>query len=346
MTWKSHYEEENNVYYTKATGAKGLKTYYYCNRSGYFSTKGKGVRTIKSQGTNKLDTYCTASIITNKCKTTGILAVYICHTHYGHPLSIGHIPIQKDTRLAIASKLVSGVSGENIINNIRESIGSEIKRIYLLNRKDINNIKQAFKIDNAQKDNDDATSVAAWVEEMKNDQSNPVILYKPQGERQPAHCDNLSDDDFLIALQTPLQQQMLQTFSQDQTVCIDSTYGVTGYEFILTTILVIDEFGEGFPVSWCLSNREDQLLYENFFRAIRDKCGIITSSFSMTDDAEQFYNAWVSVFGKGKMQKLLCSWHVDRAWKAALNKIQDKDMQKTLYHNIRLLMDETSVEKF
>ena len=40
-------------------------------------------------------------------------------------------------------------------------------------------------------------------------------------------------------------------------VCRDSTHGTNAYEFILTTLLVRDEFGQGFPVGWCLSNQED-----------------------------------------------------------------------------------------
>lgn len=37
----------------------------------------------------------------------------------------------------------------------------------------------------------------------------------------------------------------------------------------------------------------------------------------MSDDAEQYYNAWSGVFGPVP-KKLLCSWHVDRAWKKAI----------------------------
>ena len=39
----------------------------------------------------------------------------------------------------------------------------------------------------------------------------------------------------------------------------------------------------------------------------------------MSDDADQFYNAWVDVFGDGP-KKLLCTWHVDKNWKEALHK--------------------------
>ena len=33
----------------------------------------------------------------------------------------------------------------------------------------------------------------------------------------------------------------------------------------LLSCMVVDEYGEGFPVAWCISNREDKLLLMNFF---------------------------------------------------------------------------------
>ena len=65
----------------------------------------------------------------------------------------------------------------------------------------------------------------------------------------------------------------------------------------------------------------------------------------MTDDADQFYSAWVSIFGMGP-KKLLCTWHVDRAWRGHLNIVQDKQLAQTIYHNLRVLLEETDVRRF
>ena len=43
-------------------------------------------------------------------------------------------------------------------------------------------------------------------------------------------------------------------------VCVDATQGTNAYEFKLITLLVVDEHGEGFPVAWCIANREDRVL--------------------------------------------------------------------------------------
>ena len=78
--------------------------------------------------------------------------------------------------------------------------------------------------------------------------------------------------------------------------------------------LVVDEYGEGFPAAWCLSNHEDFTTMCTFFREVKKNCaGSITSKWFMSDIAPQYYNAWVGVMNDvSRPQKLLCTWHVDR----------------------------------
>lgn len=83
---------------------------------------------------------------------------------------------------------------------------------------------------------------------------NPVVYYKLQGDKDTE--EKLGEDDFIIILQTQQQKYLLEKFG-DKGVCCDSTHGTTGYDFGLTTLLVIDEFSEGVPAAWCLSNHED-----------------------------------------------------------------------------------------
>ena len=60
----------------------------------------------------------------------------------------------------------------------------------------------------------------------------------------------------------------------------------------------------------------------------------------MTDCAEQYYGAWVEAF-EGTPKKLLCIWHVDKAWQQKLNEcITEKEDRITIYHHLRVLLEE------
>lgn len=128
-------------------------------------------------------------------------------------------------------------------------------------------------------------------------------------------------------------------------ICVDGTHGTNGYDFTLITVMIVDEYGEGFPVAWCLSNREDQLLLLNFFDALKKRVGIVSPTWFMSDLAEQFYNAWVGVFGINP-QKLVCTWHVDRAWRENLRQLKNSELEALVYHNLRVLLEESDDRKF
>ena len=144
----------------------------------------------------------------------------------------------------------------------------------------------------------------------ENEATNPVIFYKPQGYPQGEDCNDFSDDDFAICIQTPFQTTLMKKLGDEKIICIDSTFGTTGYNFSLVTVIVVDELGEGYPVGWCLFNREDAIVIRAFLEAIKKRTGSINPAWFMSDDANQFYNVWQAVFG-GSPEKILCIWHVD-----------------------------------
>ena len=349
--WKEECEQSTNTNFVKSTGGKivqageEIKTYYYCSRSGYFNSESKGERLLKSQGTSKLNTYCTAAITLTKTRSQSIEVEY-CKTHYEHKISLGHLRLADTDRKAIAGQLMQGVSLQHILDTIRNSVGSKFDRIHLLTKKDLNNIEKAFGIRSVQRHQDDATSVHLIVKEMEQTSTyNPILLYKPQSEVPQGKCSTLSLKDFALVLQTEMQAEMLGKFGPNQIVCIDDTHGTNGYNFTLITVMVVNEFGEGFPVAWCISNRQDRIVMEVFFQSVKDNVGDIIPKWIMTDDAEQFFTAWIKVFGQGP-NKLLCAWHVDRAWRTNLRQIKPHDLAASIYHNLRVLLEEHDIEKF
>ena len=226
---------------------------------------------------------------------------------------------------------------DKILNDVRSSVSDNFKRVHLLQHKDIHNIERIFKLEGGQRHHDDATSVAAWVEEMRGmGEGNVVLYYKPQGTSDDKT--GLQTDDFIIVLQTPVQAEMLKKIG-GKVVCVDATQGTNAYEFKLITLLVVDEYGEGFPVAWCIANREGRVLLIKFFTSIRTKCGMVGRQWSMSDMADQYHH--VSVLDDSP-QKLVCTWHADRAWRGALQQ-HVKGLRGKL---LRVLSEELAVDKF
>ena len=205
-----------------------------------------------TQGTFKLSCYCTATI-TVKIKSETCLEVTIHTTHYGYRMSLAHVHLSDSDKVAIAGNLSQGVDIQHILDDVRDNIGSKYQRLHLLIRKDIKNIEKAYCVTEHQRHQDDATSIYLWVEEMTKQKLNSVLLYKAQDQTPSVHH-ILKNKDFAIGIQTPLQAEMLIQLSKDSVICVDSTHRTNGYNFDLITIVVIDEYGEGFPLAWCISN--------------------------------------------------------------------------------------------
>ena len=278
--------------------------------------------------------------------TTGEVVVKYCSTHHNHEANIGHLRMQHDTRMKIAAHLQQGVTMERIMDNIRGNTVRGITREHLVTKQDIHNIKHHYNIEGVMRHENDLTSICAWVEELNSLPYNPVLLFKPQGEPQPHDMDNVGTDDFILGIQTQFQRDMLCKYG-DTCVCMDATHGTNMYDFNLITVLVIDEFGEGIPVAWAISNREDVTLLVQFFKAIEKRTGSLTPLWFMSDDAQQYFNAWSGVFNTNGTKKLLCAWHVDRAWRAALNDhVTNMQTRVEIYHQLRILLMENEERIF
>ena len=276
--------------------------------------------------------------------TTGEVAVQYCSTHNSHSISLGHLRIPSDTRLKIASKLYQGVSIENVLDDIRDKVDTSISREHLVTRQDIRNIKRQYNIGGISRHKDDPISVNAWVKEMTSLPYNPVLLYKPQGTPDPDG--HLADTGFILAIQTEFQRDTLSKFGNNA-VCMDSTHGTNAYDFNLITAIVIDEYGEGIPVLWAISNRQDTDTITAVLKAVETRSGCVTPKWFMSDDAQQFFNAWEAVFGAEGCKKVLCAWHVDRSWRRALNNlVLNVTNRLEICYHLRVLLQERNEADF
>ena len=88
---------------------------------------------------------------------------------------------------------------------------------HLITKQEMHNIKNYIK--GVTRHANDLTSVCAWVEELKSLPYNPVLLFQPQGEAQTEDMNNIGNNDFILAIQTRLQRDMLVTYGHT-CVCI------------------------------------------------------------------------------------------------------------------------------
>ena len=236
--------------------------------------------------------------------------------------------------LRIAAKLAQGVNMNSIMDFIRDSQAGPLTKDHLTTRLDLHNIKHQYNITYVQNDNNDAKSVLFWVAEMEREDHNPVLCFKAQGEK--SNHVGIESNDFLLGLQTEFQKDMFVKYAT-KLVCVDATHGTNAYDFQLITVLVIDDYDEGIPVVWLISNKESSGVLSVFFASIRQRY--------LSDDAEGYHNSWISAFSR-PAKKLLCSWHVDRSWRRNINEhIKDKQQQAEVYA-LKSLQNETSVAAF
>ncbi|KAK5648070.1 hypothetical protein RI129_002962 [Pyrocoelia pectoralis] len=267
--WKLDIEDKHKCMFVKQTSEQKInsnscKTYYVYHRAFFARQVANPKRTPKNSGSNKIGRACPASITLTKVESTAgpKFKVHFFPMHVGHQLEIGRLLLKKCDRNMIAGKLSEGVSFQRVLDDARNSALSDssdvnVKRLHLLEQKDLHNIKRDYGINHSMKLHDnDAISVMLWVTKMSKYEDNPVLYYK--------------DDDFILIIMSHYQEEKFLEFGKSN-VCVDGTHGLNSYNFQLFTILIIDNYGSGMPVAFCFSNREDTLLFVHYFNCIKNK---------------------------------------------------------------------------
>lgn len=330
-SWKRQEEKQTNELFVIAHGTykskTSFKTNYVCHRSGFFKSKGHNIRHLKTQGSKKINGYCPASISLNY-SVNGTYEVQYISTHVGHNNELGHLVLSEAERQSLGIKIATKIPFENILDEVRDTISGTLERHHLLTKKDLYNIEKSLNLNNeAHRHRNDGISVDAWVKEV--DSTGCVLFYKPQGEC----CDKykfLKNDDFALIIMNQGQKEMLQKYGND-CICVDETHGLNMYDFNLNTILILDDMREGFPCSFMVSNRSDEDMMYIFFTSVQNTLGsTLKPKVFMTDMAPVFYNAWVRVMGLPQ-HRLYCTWHIDRAWRNNLNKVNSREKQVFQY---------------
>ncbi|KAJ3660273.1 hypothetical protein Zmor_004728 [Zophobas morio] len=292
----SHVEEFNkwmliqrkSVRYTIRRKNNRRIVYYDCNRSnnGYES---KAVAKLpKAGGSIKIKGTCPSRIIAN-FEEDGTVTVKYIKSHIGHEEDLRCQRLTQIERQEIKNKLQTGVNKKRIVEDARQLEGNKITRLNLLTKQDINNIERNIK---KKRDANDMIATAIKVtNEWNSDGKNYGFLFKQQGDEAHAY---LRKDDFAVGFMNSVMEHKLKVHKD--IICIDGTHNTNNRGWELTTLLVKDDRGVGFPVAFLVSNRLDEDIEPTYF---------------MSDDDPKYYNSWVKVM-KNRPRKLLCSWHVKK----------------------------------
>lgn len=181
-----------------------------------------------------------------------------------------------------------GVPFDTILNQIRDSVNYiyEDNAFICLTKQGIRNIQRDFQLHTGRQHANDYISVRLWVEKVETlREKNPVLYFKEQEQADDGNPvddedGNLTDEedkdstddedsvrnedgdlekddqkgkDFILIIANDFQLNMLEKFGQD-IICVDLIHGTNMYNFHLTILMVVDEFRNGIPTAFCLSN--------------------------------------------------------------------------------------------
>lgn len=326
--WKSDLEETCQCKYVRHRG--DLMDAKQRIKTSFYQCKGKGIRKgeiirRKGQGAWKAERNCTSSI---KIETleNGTMKVYVCHSHYGHPVKLKNLFLTERQKRSITSKIHQKIPRDAILDGIRDSAATSSQRLSLLQSKDMQDILRDFGLNANKLNQSEQYNLSVWIRDWACKDDNPVLYSKLEGDE----AQGFQKEDFIIILQTSYQKQMLVEFGS-QGILVESSNGTNLYDFLLTTMSVVDEFGKAEAVGWCMSNKENYESIVLFFETIRGYCGEIKPKWLMTDITTQFLEAFKAVNDCDPFP-LIHAWDVDRAWRDELREqIGDTVVEADIY---------------
>ncbi|XP_065214418.1 uncharacterized protein LOC135841407 [Planococcus citri] len=332
LKWKDETEEKIFCRFVKRTSKKNKServTTYYCERRGSYLPITTRKRRERMIGSKKIHGYCPAKIVvrentSDKQNNCAKVKAFFCSTHV-HPLepqNLKYSPFNSNIKGEVAKKLAVEIPTQRILKDIRKSSTCSSEHILhksqLLTRKDVVNIARA---NNLQFMNRRSTKDFEGVESFTIEHTDSVLLYKKQKEVLEDFPE-LQSDDFVLIYMNQKQKEKLQKFGNN-VICMDGTHGLNKYGFILHTLMILDDYDEGYPACFLFTNRNDFVVIEILFRCLKKEIGLLKPKTFISDMQETYFNAYLHVMNHQPEFHLHCTWHVLKAWKQHLNKIKD-----------------------
>ncbi|XP_050537535.1 uncharacterized protein LOC126903453 [Daktulosphaira vitifoliae] len=332
LTWKEDFEHENKCRYVRVTGCKKLPdgkklSYYYCNRSTYFTSKSKGVR--KRNTPLKVKGLCTASMKETQ-NSNGSINLLLCATHYGHNISSEHMRMSKREREEITELIQRGDHPDFVINAARAKASDSLNRIHLLNRKDIKNIERKLGIKHPeyikQRTINDLNT-DRWILKLLRTPDNPIIFYKPNN----VEYIGFEQSDLILIFMTRNQHYWINKFGSDGIFMVTEMKMIQAGLY-LTVLYVCDEFNGMLPVCFMICN--DSKIYQTFFlNTILSKVGTVYAKALITDDNYDLYESWCSIMSP--VIHVINQRYIDNQIIDKLqSEVDDQNLQHEIYDKI------------
>lgn len=187
---------------------------------------------------------------------------------------------------------------------------------------DVKNARARVAVMIHQRATNDAVSVQLWTDHNQNE----TIFYQPQEGLQP----------FVLIFFTLDMEEKFKSLGNKKTLLMDATFGTNHWRFPLTTFMVMDEDGHGYPVAWALHSGENKSTYLLILDKLAERMGPnFWPSVLLIDDACAEIAAFQSSVWHSRGTILaLCIWHVKRSWlKKLISVVREKETRQ-------LMMDE------
>jgi len=218
-------------------------------------------------------------------------------------------------------------------------------RLHLATTKDIHNILNSKHLDSKKiRHNYDFSQLEAWIHEMDIlAEDCGVLIYKNQGD-QCEKFPKLQEDDFVMVLMKPGQEQVLKEHGH-RCIVLQSTHNVHCEHLHVAYLAVVDQNQKGFPVAFMFSTRTDSDMMEVFFTLLKDRVGPITTKMFIADEQHEFYQAWWRVMSM-PLHNLLTPWTVFDSWSKRFSLIRSREKLRKLKKQLKLLLNETEQDRF
>ncbi|XP_052121990.1 uncharacterized protein LOC113217748 [Frankliniella occidentalis] len=362
--FKTKIEDETYSYYSQQFGKRNGRTYYYCQHDGAQKSHRRNDEATRKtdrrnkKGPIKKNNLC-LSMMAVKCLPNGSIQVAYrpTHLHPCRPQDLKHQPLSTETNQYISkllswnvppSKIVECLRGDSYKRNNRLSRSSiKLKRDNLVKKKTITE-RMRKKKSSLRFSNNDAESVYMKVNKLIQENYNPVLMYKPLGEKTiigPKGSENLPDDVFVLAIQSKEQLEMMVEGCKEILV-IDETHSTNSYDYKLLNLMVRDKFNLGYPVGHAICHPSEETTLQYVFKAIKERCPDLSINCCITDDDPKLINSVNAGLGEA-IWHLLCVWHIHRTIQSNLReRIKDNDLVNEIYGIMCVLIEECDESQF